>query len=74
MAENYREYEREVINGTLEINGTLDIKEGATLKGLPQASKVTAVATGDEATASGNATAINAIISALQTAGLMATS
>ena len=71
MAENYREYGREVIDGELLINGKLTIADGATLAGLPVADKVTAVATGDDATAGANATAINAIITALQSAGLM---
>lgn len=36
-AKNYTEQggDKTVIGGTLEINGTLDIKEGATVTGLP---------------------------------------
>ena len=82
MAENYREYGRTVIDGELLINGKLTLGDGATLTGLPnattqkagvvkKASKVTPVETGDSATAGANATAINEIISALQTAGVM---
>ena len=83
MAENYREYGKTVINGELVINGTLTVADGATATGVvgnattqkagvvKKASKVDAVDTGDSATASANATAINAIISAMQTAGMM---
>lgn len=71
MAENYREYGREVIDGELVINGKLTVADGATLAGMPIADKVSAVPTGESATAGDNATAINAIITALQSAGLM---
>ena len=73
MAENYREYGREVIDGELVINGKLTIDKDATLAGLPIADAVEKVDTGDSATAGGNATAINAIIDALTGAGLMKT-
>ena len=83
MAENYREYGRTVIDGELLINGKLTVDDGATVTGVvanattqkagvvKKASKVTPVETGDSATAGANATAINEIISALQTAGIM---
>lgn len=86
MAENYREYGKTVIDGELVINGTLTVDSDATVSGIvsnaktdaagivKMAAAVASVDTGDAATAAGNATAINAILAALQTAGIMATS
>lgn len=63
-AKNYTEQggEKTVIGGTLEI------KDGATVTGLPQAANVPASEATDVA---GCVTSINAILTALKAAGLM---
>lgn len=56
---------------TLVIGGKLVIEEGAEVEGLPKASNVASIGTPASSTAEANATKINAILTALKTAGLM---
>ena len=57
---------------TWVIGGKLEVLEGATVSGVvPSATEVEAIETPASATAEACATKINAIISALQSAGLM---
>lgn len=66
---NFRQHNKFTVGGTLEIaaSGTLDIKSGATISGLPQAANVPAAA-GDAPTAA----EFKALLDALIAAGLMA--
>ncbi|HEY7822172.1 MAG TPA: hypothetical protein VIG24_05040 [Acidimicrobiia bacterium] len=57
------------------VGGELQISSGATITAAgSQAANIAAVTTGTGASASGNATAINAIITALEGVGILATS
>lgn len=68
---NCKNYSKD--NGdTWVIGGKLEVLDGATVNGIvPSATEVEAIATPGSATAEACATKINAIISALQAAGLM---
>lgn len=72
---NYTEQggEKTVIGGTLEISGTLDIKQGATINGLPDPviPKATNQADSEAETVATLVTDFNALLSKLKIAGLM---
>lgn len=71
-AKNYTEQggEKTVIGGTLEISGTLEIKEGATISGLPKA-ETQADSTAEDI--SSLVTDFNALLTKLKAAGFIAT-
>jgi len=71
-AKNYTEQggEKTVIGGTLEISGTLEIKEGATISGLPKA-EMQADSTAEDI--SSLVTDFNALLTKLKAAGFIAT-
>ncbi|TDT71534.1 head fiber protein [Hypnocyclicus thermotrophus] len=71
-AKNYTEQggEKTVIGGTLEISGTLEIKEGAAISGLPKA-EMQADSTAEDI--SSLVTDFNALLTKLKAAGFIAT-
>ena len=60
-----------VIDGKLVVNGKLELGENSDVDGLPVAENVAGIATPASSTAEANATKINAILTALKSAGLM---
>ena len=80
MAENRREYEKTIIDGTLEINGSLTFGENASVTGMPISAATTEtlggvkMATNVTEAAGDNPTAaeFKALLDALIAAGIMA--